>query len=271
MTLHRKDLFVRACAAFDLPKDRCDAAWRTLSDLGLDPDDPTVIFLAMTQAVSAHARNVETLVDQVPELFRAQASQELRGLLYDTQREFAAGTTKLIASVEKGHLAIMRKSMARRDRRNNAAVLLSATALVFGIVLAAGLAGWIGGRSETSGLADRFATVASEPYADGWVWLAKLNPGMDVTKLCHPASERVVKTTMGQSGCNLFLRVAETPPPTTFLERAKHHFLSYKGWITGIVLGIAFMLGWGFFKEMWAKYRAARQSDRSNTDENDRY
>lgn len=271
MTLDRKSLFFRACAAFDLPKDRIAAAWRTLSDLGLDPDDPTVIFLAMTQAVSAQARQVETLVDQVPELFRAQASQELQGLLQTTQREFAAGTDKLIASVEQGHLAMMRKSMARRDRRNNAAVLLSATALVFGIVLAAGLAGWVGGRSETSGLADRFAAVASEPYADGWVWLAKLNPGMDVQTFCHPASGNVVKTTMGESGCKLFLRVAETPPPTTFLDRVKHHLWSRMDWIAGILIGMALMLGWRFFKEMWAEYRAARKSDRSDRDENDRY
>ena len=181
--------FDRAAQALGLDPATRDLAWRRMMDIGLTPDDPTVVYLAVGGLLEQAARTIPVALDALPERVEQAATR-------------AVGPVAEAASarVEAAHAALAERTGAavaeaasvhftRIERTRARAVGLWAAAIILASGILCGGAGYWLGRRDTLGLDARWAGLSQRPDAPAWLTLVAANPDLrdQMSRFCTPA------------------------------------------------------------------------------------
>lgn len=211
---------------------------------GLSPDDPYSLTLAheayqeasrtaFGESFSARARKVEEAVESLPALSRA--------VLADERHEQGAVIAARIAPEVRDALAA---SMPKLVRQFHWRIALHLITLIMIMVALASGAGYVMGRSETAGLQDRYASLATRPDAQSWLTLQAVNDNLDSTiaRRCQPGQEDYIETAQGFHACAIPLWIDNVarPAPAGWRDQALDHLVSARATMPlhAIFLGI---------------------------------
>ena len=184
--------FDKAAKVFGLDPALRDLTWRRMTDLGVNPDDPLWVYLAVTGLLEKAARTIPEAVEAVPERVE-QAARRAVGPVVEaaTARVEAAHAT--LAQSTGAAVAASASEHFRTMERIRAREVALWTA---GIVLAGGIVcGGVGygiGRAETTSVTAQWSALSTR--ADGAEWLKLIAANADLreqkAKFCGPQQHR---------------------------------------------------------------------------------
>lgn len=232
-----KPLFERACDTLGLQSAVKVKAWRAIADLQLDPDDPTVILLAIGQAFGHGSRELLDNLERLPGVLEAQAHAALAGMTSSLQNDLIAAARDEMHNALRLERAAENRAVALAGRRQAARSVQVAICLIGLVVVLAGSLGYVVGRADTRDLSVDLARVAAEASAGDWLKVMELTPGFSIASNCDPDRGDIVKGVDGTSVC--LLRVdLNAPYPTAWSHFSRR--LMAAGWWLWPALGALF-------------------------------
>lgn len=180
--------FDRAAQALGLDPATRDLAWRRMADIGLTPDDPTVVYLAVGGLLEQAARTIPAALDTVPERVEQAATRAVGPVAEAASARVEAAHAALaertgaaVAEAAALHLSRMERTRARE-------VGLWAAAIVLASGILCGSAGYWLGHRDTLGLDARWAGLSQRPDAPAWLALVAANPDLrdQMSRSCTP-------------------------------------------------------------------------------------
>ncbi|KIU27406.1 hypothetical protein SR39_30050 [Methylobacterium radiotolerans] len=206
--------FDRAAQALGLDPATRDLAWRRMMDIGLTPDDPTVVYLAVGGLLEQAARTIPAALDAVPERVERAAARAVGPVAAAASARVEAAHAALAERTGEAVAASASEHFRRMERTGAREVGLWAAAIVLGCGLAAGGAGYWLGRRDTLGLDARWAGLSQRPDAPAWLALVAANPDLraQISRFCAP-SQLKLDTTSNRRYCELPLWTEGTVAP----------------------------------------------------------
>ena len=181
--------FDRAAQALGLDPATRDLAWRRMMDIGLTPDDPTVVYLAVGGLLEQAAKTIPEAINAVPERVERAATravgpvaQAATARVEAAHAALAERTGAAVAEAAAGHFTELERSRARK-------VGLWAAAIVLASGILCGGAGYWLGRRDTLGLDAKWAGLTQRPDGSAWLALVAANPDLrsQMSQSCTPS------------------------------------------------------------------------------------
>jgi len=181
--------FDRAAQALGLDAATRDLAWRRMMDIGLTPDDPTVVYLAVGGLLEQAARTIPAALDTVPERIEQAAARAVGPVAEAASARVEAAHAAL---AERTGVAVAEAAAAhltRIERTRMHEVGFWAAAIVLGCGILCGGAGYWLGRGDTQGLDAKWAGLTQRTDAGAWLALVAANPDLrgQMDHSCNPA------------------------------------------------------------------------------------
>jgi len=229
-----KQQFEKAADVLALDPAARDLAWRRIADLGLSPDDPTVIYLAVAGLLEAAAKTIPGAIDALPARIEEAAKRAVGPVAKAATARVEAAHAALAEQTGEAVAVTALAHFERADRRRDFGIGLKLIALVVAIALGFGIAGWGLGRSNVTGIATEWAALAARTDSPSWFNLARSNADLALTlrTYCGPGAQQVI-TVNGGRACNVPLWLEGSAAPAARASR---------GVYTGLVDWLA---GWG--------------------------
>jgi hypothetical protein len=170
--------FDRAAQAFGLDPATRDLAWRRMMDIGLTPDDPIVVYVAVGGLLEQAARTIPEALAAVPERVEQAATRAVvpvaeaaSARVEAAHATLAERTGAAVAAAASAHLTRMERTRARE-------VGLWAALIVLASGILCGGAGYWLGRRDTLGLDAKWAGLSQRADASAWLTLVAANPDL---------------------------------------------------------------------------------------------
>jgi len=185
--------FDRAAQAFGLDPATRDLAWRRMMDIGLTPDDPIVVYVAVGGLLEQAARTIPEALAAVPERVEQAATRAVGPVAEAASARVEAAHATLaertgaaVAAAASAHLTRMERTRARE-------VGLWAALIVLASGILCGGAGYWLGRRDTLGLDAKWAGLSQRADASAWLTLVAANPDLrgQMSQSCTPAQLKV--------------------------------------------------------------------------------
>lgn len=231
--------FDRAAQALGLDEATRDLAWRRMTDIGLTPDDPTVVYLAVGGLLEQAARTIPEALEAVPRRVEQAAArvvghvtQAATARVEAAHATLAEKTGEAVAAAAAGHFTRMERSRARQIGIWAAAIVLASG------VLCGGGGYWLG-RRDTLGLDAQWISLSQRPDASTWLNLITANPDLrgQMSLSCPPAKLKT-DATSNRRYCELPLWVEGTAVPVGGLAEVIQ--VTLRDWL--IALGPAWLM-----------------------------
>jgi hypothetical protein len=181
--------FDRAAQALGLDPATRDLAWRRMMDIGLTPDDPTVVYLAVGGLLEQAARTIPAVLDAVPERIERAAARAVGPVAEAASARVEAAHAALAERTGVAVAAAASAHLTRIERTRARELGLWAAAMVLGCgILCGGVGYWLG-RRDTLGLDTRWAGLSQRSDASAWLILVAANPDLrdQMSRFCAPA------------------------------------------------------------------------------------
>lgn len=226
--------FERAATALGLAPEARDLAWRRMSDIGLSPDDPTVVYLAVGGLLEQAAATVPAAIDAIPAKVEEAAKRAVGPVAKAASARVEAAHAALAEQTGEAVALAATAHFERADRRRDFGIGLHLIGLLVAVAVGCGLLGWSLGRSNVAGIATEWAALASRADSSAWLGLVRSNGDLNLTlrTYCGPGAAAVV-TVQGGRACNVPLWLEGSAAPAAGAAR---------GVYTGMVDWLA---GWG--------------------------
>lgn len=249
-----KPLFARACDTLGVNTEVRQASWRAIADLQLDPDDPTVILLAIGQAFSTGSRKMLMQLEALPAKIEMQALCAVAGMTTGLQNDLVEAARAEMRAALQAQRLDQDKRMRAELRRRLAGVVAGMMLALAMIIVTFGAVGYALGRSEARGLADDMARAATSASAGDWLRIMHLNPDFALATDCAPASGNAYEAMDGSTVCSV--RIDKDTPPKSrwelFVAQVRRDLI----WVGPVM---AALLGAGAGYAIRAKERGDRQ------------
>lgn len=212
--------FEQAATALGLDPATRDLAWRRMSDIGLSPDDPTVVFLAVGGLLEHAAATLPAAIDALPARIEDAAKRAVGPVAKAATARVEAAHAALAEQTGEAVATAAVAHFERADRRHDFGIGLKLIALLVAIGLAAGIAGWSLGRGNVTGIATEWAGLASRTDSGAWFRLARSNPDLALTlrTYCGPGAPAVINV-QGARACNVPLWLEGNAAPAAGTTR----------------------------------------------------
>ncbi|UIY45807.1 hypothetical protein [Methylobacterium radiotolerans] len=226
--------FERAATALGLAPEARDLAWRRMSDIGLSPDDPTVVYLAVGGLLEQAAATVPAAIDALPARIEEAAKRAVGPVAKAATARVEAAHAALAEQTGEAVAVAATAHFERADRRRDFGIGLHLIGLFVAVAVGCGILGWSVGRSNVAGIATEWAALASRTDSSAWFGLVRSNGDLNLTlrTYCGPGAAAVV-TVNGGRACNVPLWLDGSAAPAAGVGR---------GIYTGLVDWLA---GWG--------------------------
>lgn len=226
--------FERAATALGLDPEARDLAWRRMSDIGLSPDDPTVVYLAVGGLLERAATTVPAAIDALPARVEEAAKRAVGPVSKAATARVEAAHAALADRTGEAVAAAAMEHFQRADRRRDFGIGLRLIGLLVAVAVACGVIGWGLGRSNVVGLATEWAALGARNDSSAWLGLARSNPDLNLTLRTYcGAGASAVLTVNGGRACNVPLWLEGSTAPASGATR---------GIYTGLIDWLA---GWG--------------------------
>jgi hypothetical protein len=181
--------FDRAAQALGLDPATRDLAWRRMMDIGLTPDDPTVVYLAVGGLLEQAARTIPAALYAVPERVEQAAARAVGPVAEAASARVEAAHAALAERTGVAVAAAAAAHLTRIERTRAREVGLWAAAIVLSCGILCGGAGYWLGRRDTLGLDTRWAGLSQRSDASAWLILVAANPDLreQMSRFCTPA------------------------------------------------------------------------------------
>ena len=180
--------FDRAARALGLDPATRDLAWRRMTDIGLTPDDPTVVYLAVGGLLERAARTIPEALAAVPERVEEAAKRAVGPVAEAAGAQVEAAHAALAERTGAAVAEAAARHLARVERSRLREVALWGAAIVLGCAILCGGTGYWLGRRDTLGLDARWAGLSQRPDAGAWLGLVAANPDLraQMSRFCTP-------------------------------------------------------------------------------------
>jgi hypothetical protein len=207
--------FDKACQVMGLDPAARDLAWKRLSDLGIPPSDPTSVLLAVGGLLEKAADTLPNIVNSIPARVEEAAKRAVGPVSEAATAKVEAAHARLagnLSEVVKGEVASHLKQVEIRREMGLGACIAVACVLT---AVAGGYVGWSIGRSDVSGLATEWASLASRSDSRNWLQLISANPNITATLMgnCYAGSPSVWSQ-LGASACKVPMWLDSARAPT---------------------------------------------------------
>jgi hypothetical protein len=170
---------------FDLDKKTRDRTWQLMIALGISPDDPILVLLAVAGLIEQAAAEVPAAIKSIPERADAAAGHLVQKVLRDAIRGLRKNQE---ADAERIGEKIARQAIshfARSERLSRLRVSAEIAVAAAAIALACGWAGYALGSAS---LPAEWVQFAARPDAPFWRSLAEANPSLpgSIGAICDP-------------------------------------------------------------------------------------
>lgn len=184
--------FDRAAQALGLDPATRDLAWRRMMDIGLTPDDPTVVYLAVGGLLEQAARTIPAVLNAVPERVEQAAMRAVGPVAEAASARVEAAHASLAERTGAAVAAAAAEHLTRIERTRARSLGLCAVAIVLASGILCGGTGYWLGRRDTLGLDARWAGLSQRPDASAWLALVAANPDLrdQMSRFCTPAQLR---------------------------------------------------------------------------------
>lgn len=235
--------FDKAAAAFGLAPAQRDLAWRRIGDLGLSPDDPTVVYLAVAGLLEHAAQTIPAAIETLPARVEEAARRAVGPVAEAASTRVEAAHAVLAERTGEAVSEAAIRHFAAADRARDLGINLRLIALVGAVALTCGVTGWALGRANVSGLATQWAALAARTDAADWLNLAAANPNLSLNlrAYCGPGGIQLVPSQHGKRVCNVPLWLEGSSPPSS--GAAQGVYVGLLDWLAG--WGPLWLLGGG--------------------------
>lgn len=229
--------FDKACEALNLDDAARDRAWRRMSDLGLSPDDPTVVYLAVAGVLEKAADILPPALDALPAKVEEAAKRVVGPVARAATAKVEEAHARLAENVGDAVAAAAMVHLDAAARSRDVGIGAKLIAVALAVALVSGVAGWSLGRSNVSGVASEWAATVSRTDSRTWLALIAANADVDasIRNFCGPGSARA-RVLNGARACEvpLWLEGATAPAAT--------------GTVAGVYSSVLdWLYGWGPF------------------------
>ena len=250
--------FDRAALALGLDPATRDLAWRRMMDIGLTPDDPTVVYLAVGGLLEQAARTIPAALDAAPAQIE-RAAERAAGPVAEAasarveaaHAALAERTGEAVAAAAARHFISLERFWARQMGLWAAAIVL------FSGVLCGGVGYWLG-RRDTLGLDARWAGLSQRADAPAWLALVAANPDLraQMGQSCTPLQLKIDAATRRRY-CELPLWTEGTIAPVGGLPETIA--LTLRDWLIAwgpawlmLAAGLAALVGRRLLRQVFA-------------------
>jgi hypothetical protein len=246
-----KDQFFLAARVMGLSNEARDLAWSRIRDLGLTPDDPTVIYLAVGGLLEAAAKEIPDAVKGLPAAVEAAARRAVGPVSEAAAKAASTNILKLADSIsERVGVAIEQEAQSAFAALKDATEfrlninLIGVITICFGLI---GLVGFGQGKSRVEAIAQEWQALALRADAEAWFALAETNPNLAATLRgsCGPSSPAAYVVN-GSRACNVPLWI-DAPAAPAASGSAFWIYTSILSWLNAwspvVVLGSGIVVG----------------------------
>lgn len=235
--------FDKAATALGLAPAERDLAWRRIADLGLSPDDPTVVYLAVAGLLEHAAQTIPAAIETLPARVEEAARRAVGPVAEAASARVEAAHAALAERTGEAVSNAAIRHFAEADRARNLGISLRLIALVSVVALTCGVTGWSLGRANVSGLATEWAALAKRADAADWLNLAAANSdlSLNLREYCGPGGKQLVPSQRGRRVCNVPLWLEGSSPLSS--GEAQGVYIGLLDWLAG--WGPAWLLGSG--------------------------
>ena len=241
--------FDKAAEVFGLDRALRDQTWRRMMDLGVNPDDPLWVYLAVTGLLEKAARTIPEAIDAVPERVEQAAKRAVGPVAQAASARVEAAHATLAETTGQAVAASASEHFRRMERtRVRTAVIIATVAVLIGGVLCGGAGYWLG-RRDTTGMGEKWAALSQRPDSQAWLSLVEANSDLRglMNRFCAPWQLQT-DTTVNRRYCAIPLWTEFTSAPVGGLPEAI--YLTLRDWLIAlgpfwlvIVAGLAALVG----------------------------
>ena len=180
--------FDRAAQALGLDPATRDLAWRRMSDIGLTPDDPTVVYLAVGGLLEQAARTIPAALDALPERVEQAAARAVGPVAEAASARVEAAHAALTERTGAAMAEAAALHLIRMERTRAREIGLWAAVIVLASGILCGGAGYWLGRRDMLGLDARWVALSQRSDAPAWLALVAANPDLrdQISRFCTP-------------------------------------------------------------------------------------
>jgi hypothetical protein len=217
---------------FQLDDVTRDRTWHRMSDLGISPDDPVMVLLALAGLVEKAAAEVPAAIKSIPERTDAAASHIAQRVLNtaiqglrDNQQKDAEIIGKKIARQATKHFTSFEH--LRRLR-----VSAEIAGLAIAIAIGCGMTAYTLGRASVPQISAEWTAFMKQPDAPYWRSLAQANAGLAeyITSHCGPGGTDAF-VDKGINACKLPLWMESRAEPEQSVLATAQRYVS--PWLPG--------------------------------------
>lgn len=222
--------FDQAAEVLGLDPTVRDLTWRRMMDLGLTPDDPVLIYLAVTGLLEKAARTIPEAIDAVPERVEQAAKRAVGPVAQAASARVEAAHATLAETTGQAVAASASEHFRRMERtRVRTAVIVAVVAVLIGGTLCGGAGYWLG-RRDTTGMGEKWAALSQRPDSQAWLDLVAANSDLRglMNRFCAPWQLQT-DTTVNRKYCAIPLWTEFTSAPVGGLTETI--YLTLRDWL----------------------------------------
>lgn len=241
-----KSRFENAADVLGLDVETRDKAWRRIADLGMTPDDPTVIYLAVAGVLEKAATEIPRAIASVPARVEEAAKRAVGSVAEAAMiaaRASVADSAELVVEGAKADIraaAVRTLNAAAARETAKTSFLTIATTLMIAVV-ALGI-GYGLGRADGAAIDRRWQALSLRPDASSWLDLISANGDLAKTlrESCG-AGAKPAYTVQGTRACSVPLWLEGAPGPVAGADEVG--LVTIVDWLTKWSAAIAVVAG----------------------------
>jgi hypothetical protein len=222
--------FDQAAQALGLDPATRDLAWRRMMDIGIGPDEPTVIYLAVAGLLEKAAVTIPEAINALPGQVEQAAAQAVGSVAEAASARIEAAHATLAETTGEAVAVAATKHFTRmeRTRAREAAVVAAMIILASGV--GCGGAGYWLGRRDTTGMDAKWVALSQRPDSQAWLDLVAANSDLRglMNRSCAPWQLKT-DTTVNRKYCEIPLWTEFTSAPVGGLPEAI--YLTLRDWL----------------------------------------
>lgn len=215
MNINARLQWEKIARVFQLDDVTRDRTWHRMSDLGISPDDPVMVLLALAGLIEKAAAEVPAAIQSIPERTDAAASQVAQRVLNTAIQGLRANQQKDAEIIGEKIARRATKHFASFEHLRRLRVSAEIAGVAIAIALGCGLTAYTLGRASVPQIGAEWAEFMKRPDALMWRSLAQVNTGeMDlIISRCSPGGAGAF-TDGGIKACRLKLWMESREEPT---------------------------------------------------------